>query len=219
MPFRDIAVPTITALKVQQHNPNRLNVYLDGEFAFGVERLIGAWLAIGDEIDRQKMEDLLHKDELEKAYLRSLRLIDTRPRSSYEVASRLKKAGYGDNIIASVMDRLKSANLVCDAEFARTWVENRCIFRPRSKRALVLELHQKGVADSEIQSVVCDLDEASLAQRTAEKYAPRCKELPFDEFRKKMSGYLLRRGFGYGTVTEVVQATWQSLQVEAGTLN
>lgn len=211
-------MPKITALKVQKHNLNRLNIYIDGEFAFGVERLVAAWLNIGDEIDKEKIEALLQKDELEKAYLRSLRLIDTRPRSTFEVASRLKKAGYGDAVIASVLERLKTANLVCDADFARTWVENRCTFRPRSKRVLVLELHQKGVADNEIQSAVSELNEASLALKTAEKYASRCRDLPFDEFRKKMTGYLARRGFGFGTVAEAVQQTWQSMQVEADTL-
>jgi regulatory protein len=212
-------MPKITDLKVQKHNPNRLNIYLDGEFAFGVERLVGAWLNVGDDIDRIKIENLLQKDELEKAYLRALRLIDVRPRSVWEVTSRLQKAGYGENVISSVVERLKTANLVSDTEFARTWVENRCTFRPRSKRVLVLELHQKGVADSEIQSAVCDLNEASLALKSAEKYASRCRDLPFDEFRKKMFGYLTRRGFNFGTVAEAVQTTWQIMQVEAETLN
>jgi len=208
-------VPKITALKVQKNNLNRLNIYIDGEFAFGVERLVGAWLNIGDEIDKEKIETLLKKDELEKAYMRALRLINTRPRSIFEVTSRLKKAGYGEEIIASVINRLKNANLVGDAEFARIWVENRCIFRPRSKRALVLELHQKGLADTEIQSAICNLDESSLALKTAEKYASRCKDLPFDEFRIKMTGYLARRGFTFGTTQQAVQQIWHSLQMGA----
>lgn len=208
-------MPQITDLKPQKHNPNRLNVYLDGEFAFGVERFVAAWLSVGDEVDRTRIEALLQKDELEKAYLRALRLINVRPRSLWEISTRLQKAGYGENVVNSTIDRLQSAGLVSDSEFARTWVENRCTFRPRSKRVLVLELHQKGVADDEIQSAVCNLDEAFLAMQTAEKYASRCKDLPFDEFRKKMFGYLTRRGFNFGTVAEVIQKTWQTQQVEA----
>jgi regulatory protein len=142
-------------------------------------------------------------------------LINVRPRSIWEISTRLQKAGYGENVVNSTIDRLQSAGLVSDSEFARTWVENRCTFRPRSKRVLVLELHQKGVADDEIQSAVCNLDEAFLAWQTAEKYASRCKDLPFDEFRKKMFGYLTRRGFNFGTVAEVIQKTWQTKQVEA----
>jgi SOS response regulatory protein OraA/RecX len=54
--------------------------------------------------------------------------------------------------------------------------------------------------------------------QTAEKYASRCRDLPFDEFRKKLTGYLARRGFGFETAAEVVQQTWQSMQVEAESL-
>lgn len=211
-------MPQITDLKIQKHNPNRLNIYLDGEFAFGVERLVGAWLSIGDEIDPAKIEALLRKDELEKAYLRALRLLNIRPRTAFEISSRLAKAGYGEKTIEPVMARLQEAGLINDQVFAHTWVENRCTFRPRSKRVLVLELHQKGVADSEIQSAVCDLDETSLALQTAQKYVSRCKDMPFDEFRKKMFGYLSRRGFNFETVTEAINHTWQIMQVEAETL-
>ncbi len=208
-------MPRITELKVQKRNPNRLNVFLDGEFAFGVERIVGAWLRVGDEIDREKIEALLHKDEIEKAYIRALRLTNIRPRAVHEIEIRLKQAGFGENIISPVIDRLQKAGLLSDREFAHAWVENRCTFRPRSKRVLVLELHHKGVAENEIQSATSNLDEAALALRAAEKYATRCKDLPFDEFRKKMFGYLARRGFAYGTTIEVIQRTWHSMQVEA----
>lgn len=211
-------MPRITDLKVQKRNPNRLNVYLDGEFAFGVERIVGAWLSIGDEIDREKIESLLHKDEIEKAYVRALRIINVRPRSIYEVETRLKQAGFGEEILPVVVNRLQAAGLVSDRDFANAWVENRCAFRPRSKRVLVLELHQKGVAENEIQSAISNLDETALAAKTAEKYVSRCKDLPFDEFRKKMFGYLARRGFVYETASEVIQASWHSLQEEAENL-
>ena len=36
----------ITALKVQEHNTGRVNVYLDGEFAFGLSRITAAWLKV-----------------------------------------------------------------------------------------------------------------------------------------------------------------------------
>ncbi len=208
-------MPCITDLKIQKHNPNRLNVYLDGEYAFGVERLVAAWLCVGDTVDRARIEDLLRKDEQERAYLRALRLINIRPRSVWEITTRLKKAGFDESVIPTTIERLKNAGLISDADFARTWVENRCTFRPRAKRVLVLELHQKGLAETEIQSAVSHLDEDALAIKAAEKYASRCKNLPFDEFRKKMLGYLSRRGFNYGPTAEAIQRTWQKLQVDA----
>ncbi|NMB55694.1 MAG: hypothetical protein GYA15_13445 [Leptolinea sp.] len=205
----------ITALQIQKHNPHRLSVFLDGEYAFSVERIVAAWLSVGDEVDHPKIEALLHKDEHERAFLRALQLINVRPRSTREVSERLERAGYGEGTIQEVLDRLKNSGLINNANFAHTWVENRCTFHPRSKRILVLELHQKGISDSEIQSAVNNLDEVSLALQLARKYASRCKDLPFDKFRQKMYGYLSRRGFEYEIVAETIQKIWQSLQVEA----
>lgn len=208
----------ITDLQIQKHNPRRLSVFLDGEYAFGVERIVAAWLSVGDEVNREEISILLQKDELERAYLRALRLINVRPRSMREVSTRLQKAGYGDETIDTTVERLQVAGLIDDAKFAHVWVENRCAFRPRSKRILVYELHQKGLSDQEIQSAVNDLDESNLAFKLAEKYASRSKDLPFEQFRKKMYGYLSRRGFTYETVAEAIQKTWQLQQVDADIL-
>ncbi len=40
----------ITSLKVQKKNPNRVSIYLDEEFAFGVSRIVAAWLHVGQDI-------------------------------------------------------------------------------------------------------------------------------------------------------------------------
>ena len=48
----------ITALKAQKRNPNRVNVYLDGNFAFGVARIVAAWLNIGQELSPEKVASL-----------------------------------------------------------------------------------------------------------------------------------------------------------------
>jgi regulatory protein len=212
-------MPRITALTVQKHNPNRLNIFLDGEFAFGVERIVAAWLSVGDEIDSEKVQTLLRKDELEKAYLRSLRLLNVRVRSVYEISHRLDDAGYSAETIEETIQRLQSAGLLSDTEFARSWVENRCTFRPRAKRALVFELRQKGIIDQEIQSAISDLDETKLALQAAEKVASRFQKMPFDEFRKKLFGYLSRRGFSFGTANEVIQNAWQKTHANAETLH
>jgi regulatory protein len=211
-------MPRITALTAQKRNPNRLNVFLDGDFAFGVERIVAAWLSVGDDIDPSEVQALLQKDELEKAYMRALRFLSVRVRSVHEVSLRLEEAGYSPETIEKTILRLQSASLLCDIEFARAWVENRCTFRPRAKRALVLELRQKGIIDQEIQSAINDLDENKLAQHAAEKVATRLEKLPFDEFRKKMFGYLTRRGFSYGITVEAIQNIWQQNHASAETL-
>ena len=45
----------ITAIQAQKRNPQRVSVFLDGEFAFGLSRIVAAWLAVGQEISDEKI--------------------------------------------------------------------------------------------------------------------------------------------------------------------
>ena len=56
----------ITALQVQKRNPNRVNIHLDGEFAFGVARIVAAWLRIGQELSEEKIGQLQAEDGRER---------------------------------------------------------------------------------------------------------------------------------------------------------
>ena len=57
----------ITALVVQKRNPNRVNVHLDGEYAFGLARIVAVWLRVGQELDEEKLKRLQVEDARERA--------------------------------------------------------------------------------------------------------------------------------------------------------
>ena len=48
----------ITAIEPQQKNPQRVNIYLDGEFAFGLAAVVAAWLRVGQELGEEKIASL-----------------------------------------------------------------------------------------------------------------------------------------------------------------
>ncbi len=126
----------ITAIEPQQKNPQRVNIYLDGEFAFGLARITAGWLNVGQELSEEKISVLQAEDAGEVTYQKALHFLSYRPRSSAEVRQNLTKRGSPAELIDETLDRLQHAGLVNDKEFARTWIENRNTFRPRSKSAL-----------------------------------------------------------------------------------
>ncbi len=75
----------ITALETQKNNPDRMNVYLDEEFAFGISRFVGAWLSVGQIIDEIKIKALIRDDDIERAFQFSLRYIAYKQRTETEV--------------------------------------------------------------------------------------------------------------------------------------
>jgi len=201
----------ITALKAQKRNSQRINVYLDDEFAFGLSRYAAAWLQLGQELSPEKIKELQDVDAQEVAYQRALNFISYRPRSEAEVRKNLMKHDTPEEVIPEVLDRLRRIGLVDDVQFAQTWVENRSTFRPRGRRALVAELRQKGIGDEAIDEVLFDLDEDSLAYQAALKQSRKYKGLDWQNFRQKMSAFLARRGFNYGVAKPVIEQVWSEM--------
>jgi regulatory protein len=207
----------ITAIEPQQKNPQRVNVYLDGEFAFGLARLVAAWLSVGQELSEEKAARLQADDERETAYQKALHFLSFRPRSTAEIRQNLTKRGISESLVQETVARLQGSGLVNDEAFARAWVENRSEFRPRSRSALRMELRLKGLEDEVIQAVLEEqVDEEALALQAARKYVRRLAGLEWPEFRQKLGGFLARRGFSYTTLSPVVSEVWKETQTADG---
>ena len=204
----------ITAIVVQKRNPNRVNIHLDGEFAFGLARITAAWLRTGQELDEKKIEQLQAEDAKERALQQALLFLGYRARSESEIRKNLQKHEIPEIVIEETLERLRNDKLVDDGQFAQTWVENRSTFRPRSRRMLAMELRQKGLDEEAMQSALEDVDDETLAYEAAQKRAPRFKELDWLEFRKKLTGFLARRGFSYSVITPVVSRIWKETRAE-----
>jgi len=201
----------ITALVFQKRNPERVNVHLDGHFAFSLAAVETARLRVGQFLSAQEIAELQERDAAERAYDRALTLLSYRPRSAAEISHRLCEADFPPSAIEAALARLERAGLVDDAAFARYWVENREQFRPRGRRMLRWELRQKGVPDRIIDKVLAPLDEMASALRLTRERAPRLRHLDEATFRRRLSAYLARRGFPYAIITDVVLQVWEEL--------
>lgn len=202
----------ITALAFQKRNPERVNVHLNGRFAFGLAAIEAARLRVGQILSAQEVAELQERDTRERAYERALNLLSYRPRSVTELSRRLLRADFSPSAVEAALSRLERAGLADDRAFARYWVENREKFRPRGHRMLRWELRQKGVADQIIDEAVASVNEAATASRLARKRAPRLRHLDEMTFRRRLNAYLARRGLSYSIIAEVVQEAWEELR-------
>src|SRR3990172_6852582 len=203
----------ITAIEPQK-NRSRVNIHLDGEFAFGLDRFVAAWLKPGQELSDAKIAALQAEDARERAYQQAMLFLSFRARSEKEIRQNLRKHEIPAAVIEQTLEKLRAAGLANDNQFARIWVENRNTFRPRSRRALTMELRQKGLDDETVHAALADVDENALAYESAAKRAGRLNGLEWSEFRKKLSEYLARRGFPYPVITTVVTRVWNEAHAE-----
>lgn len=201
----------ITALDAQKRDPNRVNVHLDGEYAFSLARIVAAWLQVGQELSAEKIAALQNEDDRERAYQQALLFLSYRARSTAEIRQNLRRHKLPPEIIEQTIERLRAEKLADDDQFAKAWVENRSTFRPRSRRALAVELRQKGIPDEAVRSALTGVDEDALAYEAAMKRARRLEALEWNEFRTRLGEFLARRGFSYSVVAPVVSRTWDEI--------
>lgn len=202
---------TITALTIQKRHKERVNVFLDGAYAFSLSLYAVGPLKRGQCLSQVDIARLQSADEAHRAYHHALRLLGYRPRSQAEVERHLHQKGYSVDAISAAIERLLVKRYVDDAAFARYWLESRGRFRPRGVRALRYELRQKGLDNDLIDSVLTALDEEASAWAAIEKKLERWRTLDQAAYRKKVMGFLSRRGFAYGTVRAICQKIWQTV--------
>jgi len=202
----------ITAIRAQQRRHDRVSIYLDGEYAFGVQTVVAARLKVGTELSAEDIATLKRQDAGERQYEAALGFLAHRPRSRREMEQYLAKRQVPSDEAIEVLARLERAHLLDDSAFAASWVENRATFRPRSRWALRRELRAKGVDQTAIEAAVHDVDEEEGARQVALKYARRYAHLDEAVFRQRLLGVLQRRGYRYDVAGHAVTAAWHSIE-------
>ncbi len=205
---------TITALTVQKKNTNRINVFLDGDFSFGLYIVNAMHLKVGQIITQEMIDKLIKEDQIEDGYQKALKFISYKPRSSFEVVKKLRAYDLNEDVISLIMEKLVEKKYVDDLQYAENWVENRSANKPRSQKLIKWELKNKKISEEIINAVTGDmLPEEELAILAAEKYARRLSGFEEEIFTRRLSGYLIRRGFNYSTVYSTVQKIWNDLRI------
>jgi regulatory protein len=136
-------------------------------------------------------------------------LLRQRPRSEFEIRSRLKLKGYGREVIDLVAEDLRRLGEIDDTRFVKLWIENRMHLNPVGDIVLRHELKVKGVAEPLIESALVkkseEYDEYEVAFNMAREQFERFKKLDRKKAMKRAYDFLLRRGFKYETVRRIIE--------------
>lgn len=226
---------TITALNADPHDPNKVHVFVDGRHALVVSLDVAASerLVVGQPCPPGRLERIYAAEQQQQVYEVAINFLSYRPRSAREVEQRLRKKGYQPNQIEAAIARLSKHGYVDDREFARFWINNRQTFSPRGPRLLRSELRQKGVSSEIVEEILAEhreeqTERAEQAAEVAAIYniqedepAPGTDEatalaLARKRFRllssldpitqkRRLSGFLARRGYSYDTIDAVMK--------------
>ena len=194
----------ITGMQQGVRNPERVNVFVNGEFAFSlsVAQVVDLHLKTGMVLTKAQLAEFKVASELGKLYQRALEWVLARPRSERETYDYLSRKVYEKKLdkdcVSGILEKLKKRRYVDDTGFASWYVENRLVKKGISKKRLKLELMKKGVSTEIIEAVLGGRDDKEeILKMIAKKRGKYTDE--------KLVAYLCRQGFSYDLARELVQ--------------
>lgn len=201
----------VTALRAGRGRKKRVNIFLDGKFAFSLDAEVAAkeGLEVEQQLSAERIEALGRSDHLHRCFDAAVHYLSYRPRSEPELRERLHRRGFDGDSVETVITRLKKQGLVDDIAFAQFWRDNREAFSPRSQWLTKLELRRKGVANDIIDQVVDTIDDEDSAYRAALRKARSLPRSDEPSFRRRLGEHLRRRGFSYGVINHIVEQIWR----------
>jgi regulatory protein len=200
----------ITSLE-RQPRRRRVNLFVDGRFVLSLALSFAQEKGLhpGMTVDDDTLAQLRTDDERHAAYEAAIHLLSYRPRSKREMRQRLRRRSISPDVIDETVARLHASHYLDDAAFAQFWRESRQSLSPRSGRLIRSELLSKGVDVETATGAVEGLDDEDSAYRAAAKRLKSIQDDDFDTFRRRLGGFLTRRGFSYDVIRRVVDRCWR----------
>jgi regulatory protein len=156
----------------------------------------------------------LEERTLTKARNAAYRLLTYRPRSKAEVEAKLRDKEFNDAIIGAVLADLERLGYVNDRKFAHDWTRSRIRLRGFGGRRIGLELKNKGIGQEMIREVFAEVfsdeTESETAKRVVEKRLNTMKALDRETRRRRLAGFLERKGFSFEIIRTVLRDTDKS---------
>ncbi len=193
----------ITSIKQQLKTRDRYSVYVDEAYSFSLSEaaLIESKLHSGMELTKLEVDNYKTLSLDDKLYGRALRYVAMRQRTAWEVLFYMERKGADPSLSQTILNKLSIVGLIDDEKFARSYVNDRQLLRPTSRRKIIMELRKKRIAGEIIERVLAENNSEVNADQAAlvEVITRKRRQTKYQDNTKLMQ-YLARQGFGYSDI-------------------
>ncbi|SHF08286.1 recombination regulator RecX [Clostridium fallax] len=200
----------ITKIEVQKRNKNRVNVFIDEEFAFACdgELVYKCNLNVKEEIELSKIESIVKEDNFIKCKNSALRVIEKAHKTEKEIIDKLILKGFDKNSIEKTIKFLKEYNFINDNKFVEIFVKDK--IKNQGRKKIKYSLLKKGVSEDLIEDKINNIDsnveETSAYSLCLKKYNNLIKREE-DKYKlyQKLYRFLASKGYSYSCISDTVK--------------
>lgn len=202
----------VTGLAPAPRKPGRWELSVEGKsvgyVSLDVVERLG--LRVGRALDEALASQVADALDEVAAYDRALGMLAARGRSSRDLRIRLVRAGVAPAHAEAAVARLQEAGLLDDAAYARQVARSRVNARGDSRRRVSQALAKAGVSRDTADGAVAEVfeeeavDETALVEAAARKRLRTLGDLDPAVRRRRLYGYLARRGHDGAAIRSVL---------------
>lgn len=205
----------ITKIEVGKRNKERVNIYIDNEYAFSIsaELVYKENIKVKDEINVERLKKLADEDNYIKCKNSALKIIERTYKSEKELRDKLVLKGYDDHIIKQTINFLREYNLLNDTNYAKMYVKDRS--RNQGKNKIKYTLIQKGIDENIIEEELNKIDKDEIKKVVYEMALKKYRVLSKREndnykLTQKLYRFLMGKGYDYDLIKDVVKSIVKS---------
>ena len=197
-------MPQLT--KLSPTKQGRMALFFDEEFAFSVdlETLAQFGLQKGMEFTEEEYEDLLEKTQYKKARDRAFKLLGYKSYTRWLLRQRLLQEEFPEEVVLDVLDRLEELGLIDDLDYAVRCSTDLLHLKKYSLSRVRQELRHRGVEDADIEEALSQVENDPLEQIRQVIEKKYRSALADEKGRRRAVNGLLRLGYGYGQIHQVM---------------
>ena len=202
---------TITRLDPQDNNADRVSVFLDGEFAFGIHEdlVVRHGLRVGTRLTLEDIREIESDEAYVDAKQTALDYLAYKPRTEQEVRRKLRKQDVSRPVVDDVIARLYELEYLDDESYAHDYAHNRFSSKKYGPVRIRRELEERGIdrhlAEAAVDELFSEKSAEGAAWAHAEKRWPRLADEDDPRRRRqKLYRYLRRRGFTADTIRPIL---------------
>ena len=196
----------ITEISNCKKNKNRVNVFVDGTFAFALylETAVQYSLKKDMDITALDLKKIAEDDEKKYSMDVAFKFISYRMRSENEVYKKLKQKGVSEGSAEETIKRLEELGYLNDRVYAETYAAE--LKERMGNRGIMRKFFEKGIDKElaeEVLQGVGDFSKSAAVQ--AEKLFEKYKDLDGKQAREKVFRTLMSRGFEIGDIRRAIK--------------
>lgn len=199
----------ITKIEYQKNNKDRVNIYIDENFAFGIDLniMIKYSLVKNMELEDEFIDEIIMAEEEVKVYNYALSVLSRNAKSEKKLRDKLHEKGYDMQFIDKAIIKLKQQKYLDDERYSEMLINSKINISKHGKRKIKEALYEKGINREIIDEKLSEVSEDDELVRACALGSKKLRTLKEEDTRKKnikLTNFLINKGFEFNVVKKAV---------------